>query len=165
MARKYDPAKRRAYYLRTRNLKGRKKGAGRTKKGRVPQKAAMPAAQKEHLKQVKEQIQANTKAQREALSALLKEKVAAVREKIKQLRALGDTAGIEQLKQQIAGIQVAGKKAREAISENHQQKTLDVENKARSAAGMPPKQPPKKRIAATPTTTKLESQYSNMIPK
>ena len=64
----YDPVKRREYYLKNRNLKGRKRGSGKTTKPRVKSKAEIAKERHAHLS---EQVTA-LKGRLEKLQAALK---------------------------------------------------------------------------------------------
>lgn len=160
-------------------LKGRKKATPK-KKTSTPKKAKskkatkpkMSQEQKEQLKAEKDQIRADTKAQRAALSLLLKNKIANIRAMIKSIKTstkkdVKDTdsnkAGLaekEKLRTYIKEIQAKGKEIREKITQDNLDRLLAADNAMRAKAGMPPKT---KAKAPTPTTTKLDEEYANML--
>jgi len=184
----YDPAKRRAYYLKNRQLKGRKKG--KAKPPPKEKKPQMSPEMKAEMKQAKEQVKADTKAQRAALAALMKNAIAQIREKIKQYREKAkadaarvreqkklnkskgvvvqedylDQGAIDTLKANIDAIKAGAQNIREKITENHDQKMLNTENQYREKAGMDLKAAAPKPTATASSTT-LNPEYAKMLPK
>lgn len=153
------------YYINYRKKgirKGRRKAKPKAKKPRKTSKPKMLQEQKDKLKAEKAQIQADTKAQREALSAVLKDKIANIRARMKGMDK--DSPMKERLKAHIKEIQEKGKEIRAKITEDNQAKKLAAENRERAAAGMPPKAPPAKTKEPKPSTTKLKDEYADMIP-
>lgn len=67
----YDPAKRHEYYLRTRVLKGRRKGAGPTPAPRQKSPAEKAAERRKHLQTRIEQLQAKLETLREVVRKLV----------------------------------------------------------------------------------------------
>jgi len=149
MASTYDPVKAHAYYMRTRKLKGRRR-------------AKMTPELKDQLKRERAQIMADTKAQRTALTDLLKMKKDLIRQKIKNLKGKANKAEADKLRATIKELTAKGTEIREKIRTNHAKKMLDAENAIREKAGLPPKEA-KPTITATPTTTKLDEQYKQML--
>lgn len=102
MAIDYDPKKAHEYYEKHKKLKGRKKRVVHSTKGWSQRKKEQWAYAKEQLKQehsaIGKGITASSKSRRAAMSAAAKEKIAAIRERIKNLPKDQKKAAREQIK-------------------------------------------------------------------
>ena len=115
MARDYDPVKAHEYYMKTRQLKGRRSTKGLTKNARKMLsyvKSQLEAEHKERMAAIKEQVERN----RELLRGQLKGALEALREQIKNLPK-GDTGAKDALREKMQGMRQLFSSAQKGITE------------------------------------------------
>ena len=132
----YDPARAHEYYEKHKKLKGRKKGTYHSTKGWSRRKKEQWAYVKEQLRQehseIGKGITAGGKSRRAALSAAAKEKIAAIRESIKNLPKEQKKEARERIKGVIADIRGKLKVDKSALTESVKgQRTKEKEDYAK----------------------------------
>ena len=120
----YDPVKRREYYLRTRKLKGRKKGAGKKKQTKAKKAKAAPltAAQATQVGIVKEYLKLQKKVEADAIKAQMKDAIKSIESRIGNINNLPEgerEAARQQLMREVAVVKQANNEASKLLDDKY----------------------------------------------